>query len=101
MALLLRTCRCRIPIIIIVHTITSGWILLSMANGTLEQLRMRIRADILTTATNQDTEIDVQQVKGRIYLEESTGRTYAITKTETNIIINPVWYFGQSSIGDE
>ncbi|KAF8542337.1 hypothetical protein BDD12DRAFT_876817 [Trichophaea hybrida] len=53
-----------------------------------QQLRKRIRDYILTTATNEGTEIDEEQVQCRIYLEESRGRTYTIPKTETDIIIH-------------
>ncbi|KAF8542148.1 hypothetical protein BDD12DRAFT_803127 [Trichophaea hybrida] len=40
-------------------------------------------------------------VKHRIYLEESRGRTYTSTKPETNIIIHHMWNLGLSNIGDK
>ncbi|KAF8534836.1 hypothetical protein BDD12DRAFT_894905 [Trichophaea hybrida] len=64
-----------------------------------QQLSMRIRDYILSTPANNGTEIDEEEVKRRIYLEQSTGRTYAITTTQTNIIIHHVWDHGLSSIG--
>ncbi|KAF8533789.1 hypothetical protein BDD12DRAFT_897798 [Trichophaea hybrida] len=66
-----------------------------------QQLRKRIRDNILTTAANEGTEIDEEEVKRRIYLEESRGRTYAITKTETDIIIHHIWDLGLSGFGDK
>ncbi|KAF8535657.1 hypothetical protein BDD12DRAFT_808395 [Trichophaea hybrida] len=66
-----------------------------------QQLRKQIRDYILTTAANDGTEIDEEKVKCRIYLEESSGRTYAITETETDIIIHHVWDVGLSGVGDK
>ncbi|KAF8533176.1 hypothetical protein BDD12DRAFT_900058 [Trichophaea hybrida] len=66
-----------------------------------QQLRKRIQDYILTTAAKEGSEIDEEKVKRRIYLEESRGRTYASTKTETDIIIHHVWDLGLSGVDDK
>ncbi|KAF8539109.1 hypothetical protein BDD12DRAFT_883241 [Trichophaea hybrida] len=48
------------------------------------------------STANDGTEIDEKKVKQRIYLKESRETTYAITETETNIIIHRIWYLGLS-----
>ncbi|KAF8542792.1 hypothetical protein BDD12DRAFT_802554 [Trichophaea hybrida] len=116
------------PITLIIHTIASSCIPITMAKGTVkgfanrwiyrirvvhsvapakqlscheQQLKKQIQDNIFTPAANEGTENDEEEVKRRIYLEESSGRTYAITKTETDIIIHHVWDLGLSGVGNK
>ncbi|KAF8532769.1 hypothetical protein BDD12DRAFT_901844 [Trichophaea hybrida] len=74
--------------------------LLTLLSRHDQPLRKRIHDNILTTAVNEGTEIDEEEVKCRMYLEDSRGRTYAFTITETDII-HHVWDHGLSGVADK
>ncbi|KAF8535684.1 hypothetical protein BDD12DRAFT_892097 [Trichophaea hybrida] len=61
-----------------------------------QQLKQRLRDYIHTSDAKESSKINEEKVNLRIHVEKSRGRTYAIPKTETEIIIYHIWDLGFS-----